>query len=78
VTTTLGPPSTTPTTSPSTPLTTVLVPTPIPSGVPTGIGEPDASGQGPVFWFFVLVVGVGGGIVGSLGVAWWVVGRKQQ
>jgi hypothetical protein len=69
-------PTTTPPTSlvpspPTSETSTVPDSTPTPSGIPTGIGEPDASGQGPVFWFFILMVGVSGGIVGGLGVRWW-------
>jgi hypothetical protein len=78
----VDPPTTTTTESP-TPATTRTTPTtttepqPIPSAVPTGIGEPDASGQGPVFWFFILVVGISGGIVGGLGVRWWADQRRR-
>jgi hypothetical protein len=77
-TTTSSIPPSSPTTTSMSPPSSVTVPPSIPTGVPTGVGEPDASGQGPVFWFFILVVGIGGGIVGALGVAWWAVSQKQQ
>jgi hypothetical protein len=76
-TTTTMPSTTVPTTATTSPTTTTVPPS-IPSGIPTGIGEPDASGQGPVFWFFILMVGTSGGIIGGLGAQWWARQRQRS